>query len=171
MRISKTNAFISALFIAFLFFCIGRFAAGGNVKETLTIETERGGTEIVGAGDLAEEDEQRPVAAAPSKEEDTGGETPAPKPDEQTETAKPAKTENAAGGAETHPGEPAFPININTATAEELDALPGIGEALAQRIIEYRQSNGAFSAISDIKRVDGIGDGKYEDIKDLICTQ
>lgn len=61
-------------------------------------------------------------------------------------------------------------ININTATAAELDTLPGIGEVLAQKIIEYRAKNGLFSSISDIKGVSGIGDAKFEAIRSLICV-
>lgn len=59
-------------------------------------------------------------------------------------------------------------ININTATQKELETLPGIGEATALKIINYRNKNGKFSCIEDIKKVSGIGDSKYSKIKDLI---
>ncbi len=59
-------------------------------------------------------------------------------------------------------------ININTASKDELDTLPGIGEVTAQKIIEYREERGKFSKIEDIKEVSGIGDNKFEKIKDLI---
>lgn len=59
-------------------------------------------------------------------------------------------------------------ININTASASELQRLPGIGPALAARIIEYREAWGPFSTIEDIMEVSGIGPRKFEDIKDLI---
>lgn len=59
-------------------------------------------------------------------------------------------------------------ININQATAKELEALPGIGPALSQRIINYRSLNGPFSSIEAIQDVSGIGPAKYEQIKDLI---
>lgn len=62
-------------------------------------------------------------------------------------------------------------VNINTATAEEIaENLDGIGETIAQRIVEYREQNGNFSNIEDIKNVSGIGDSKYENIKDSICV-
>ena len=59
-------------------------------------------------------------------------------------------------------------ININTATKEELDTLPGIGPSTAAKIIEYRKENGKFKNIEEIKEVSGIGDAKYEKIKELI---
>ncbi|RDY29793.1 competence protein ComE [Romboutsia weinsteinii] len=61
-------------------------------------------------------------------------------------------------------------VNINLATLEELDSLPGVGEATANKIINYREENSSFKSIEEIKNVNGIGDKKYEDLKDLICT-
>lgn len=59
-------------------------------------------------------------------------------------------------------------ININTATQTELETLPGIGPSTALRIIEYRKENGKFNSIEDIKKISGIGDRKFSQIKDLI---
>jgi len=59
-------------------------------------------------------------------------------------------------------------ININTADIQELDTLPGVGEATANKIMNYRDEKGKFNSIEDIKNVNGIGDKKYEDIKDKI---
>ncbi|MEA2086659.1 MAG: ComEA family DNA-binding protein [Candidatus Caldatribacteriota bacterium] len=62
-------------------------------------------------------------------------------------------------------------ININTANASMLQSLPGIGPVLSERIIEYRNQNGFFGVIDDIKDVSGIAEKKYEGIRDLICVQ
>ncbi len=62
-------------------------------------------------------------------------------------------------------------VNINKATETELQSLPGIGASLASRIIEYRNQNGKFSTIEDIKNVNGIGDSKYDNIKDFITVK
>lgn len=61
-------------------------------------------------------------------------------------------------------------ININTASFEELDSLPGIGPTIAQRIIDYRAQNGPFSAIEDLMNVSGIGPATFEKLKDLITV-
>ena len=62
-------------------------------------------------------------------------------------------------------------ININTATQTELETLPGIGPSTSLKIVNYREENGKFKTIEDIKEVSGIGDAKYENIKDLICVK
>ncbi len=59
-------------------------------------------------------------------------------------------------------------ININTATQEQLDNLPGVGASTAQKIINYRKENGKFKKKEDLKNVSGIGDSKYNQLKDLI---
>lgn len=59
-------------------------------------------------------------------------------------------------------------INVNTASAADFDKLPGIGPALAERIVQYRAANGMFGDITDIKKVPGIGEAKYNQFKDKI---
>ena len=59
-------------------------------------------------------------------------------------------------------------VNINTANKEKLETLPGIGETTAQKIIDYREENGKFKSIEDIKNVGGIGDAKFNSLKDKI---
>lgn len=60
--------------------------------------------------------------------------------------------------------------NINLMTEEEFSQLPGIGQTIAKRIVEYRNENGNFEKIEDIMKVKGIGEGKFNKIKDYIYT-
>ena len=61
-------------------------------------------------------------------------------------------------------------ININRATTEELETIPGIGAAKAKAIINYRENNGNFKTIDEVQNVDGIGSKLYEEIKAYITT-
>ena len=59
-------------------------------------------------------------------------------------------------------------LNINSATQADLETLPGIGSSTASRIIEYRNSNGKFKKIEDLMNINGIGEAKFNTIKDYI---
>ena len=61
-------------------------------------------------------------------------------------------------------------INLNTASEKELQELPGIGPAMSARIIEYRETNGNFQTIEDLKKVRGIGNAKFEKLKDKVTV-
>ena len=63
------------------------------------------------------------------------------------------------------------PIDINAATVEQLDALPGVGPAIAGRIVSYREAYGAFATIEEIMNVKGIGPATFEEIKGLIVVK
>ena len=77
---------------------------------------------------------------------------------QQTEPSATAPTENPT----------LFPIDINTATAEQFNALPGIGETIANRILAYRTAHGPFESLADLLNVEGIGEKKLEAILDYI---
>ena len=66
---------------------------------------------------------------------------------------------------------PAGRVDLNSADAPALEALPGIGPTLAQRIVEYRQTNGPFLTTEGVKKVSGIGEGIYERIRELISVE
>ena len=61
-------------------------------------------------------------------------------------------------------------ININTATAQLLESLPGIGQVIAQRIVDYREQHGPFDSVGELGNVSGIGEKRLEDIWDLVTT-
>ena len=67
--------------------------------------------------------------------------------------------------------ESALPVNVNTATAEELDVLPGIGPALAGRIIAYREEHGPFTAVKQLLEVSGIGEAVLDGLRDQIVLE
>lgn len=85
--------------------------------------------------------------------------------------AEAPKAESGAAGS----GSAGIPlegkININTASAEKLDELPGIGPVLAGRIIDYREQNGGFQSLEQLKNVSGIGESIFEKLKDLISLE
>ncbi|GAA2518607.1 ComEA family DNA-binding protein [Winogradskya humida] len=61
-------------------------------------------------------------------------------------------------------------VNLNTATLADLDTLPGVGQVLAQRILDARDAQGGFKAVTDLQKVDGIGTARYEQLKDLVTV-
>jgi competence protein ComEA len=66
--------------------------------------------------------------------------------------------------------QPLFPLDLNTASMEELETLPGIGPTLAKAIVTYRVEHGDFDTVTALLDVPGIGDGKFEAIKDLLVV-
>ena len=76
---------------------------------------------------------------------------------------------SASGSAPGSVSAPAGQISINTADEKALDSLPGIGPTMAKRIVEYRQANGSFQSLDELKKVKGIGTAKFDKLKDKVC--
>lgn len=123
---------------------------------------------IAAGGLLAEADTSTINLAAPVSD---GAKVHIPTVEELGAGAQGASSDSGAGGvpAGSAPAVPSL-VNINTATTEELQRLPGVGEATATAIIEDRQANGPFSSPEDLMRVSGIGEKKFAKIKAHICV-
>jgi competence protein ComEA len=81
-----------------------------------------------------------------------------------------AVVEAAASGGEAGASAPASgPVHLNTATLEQLDALPGVGPVTAQKILDYRQQHGAFSSVEDLDAIPGIGAARLEQLRELVA--
>lgn len=108
-----------------------------------------------------------PTAAAPTR--DTQAPETALSP-ETTEVSGTAVSSSAVSTPASVTASASGKVNINTATAAELDTLPGIGPVKAQSIIAYREANGSFSSIEDLILVDGIGEKTMAELRPLITT-
>jgi competence protein ComEA len=84
------------------------------------------------------------------------------------EIVVPARGAGPAGVSSGAGPSPTAPLDLNTATLEQLDALPGIGPTTAQKILDYRQEHGPFHAVADLDAVPGIGQGRIEQLKGLV---
>jgi len=80
----------------------------------------------------------------------------------------PARGSGAAGASSGGAPSPTAPLDLNSASLEQLDALPGIGPATAQKILDYRQAHGSFHSIAELDAVPGIGQGRIEQLKGLV---
>ena len=146
MKLKRIEMFILIVSFLFLSFTAGYFVGRSSVESVVSVETQRAGL----SEDTAYTDWQ--------EAEDSLGVS-----EETEEETKPAETTKAAEGQREK-------ININTAGVEELDALSGIGETLAGRIVAYREENGNFENIQEIMNVRGIGDKIFEKIQEDITV-
>ncbi len=83
-----------------------------------------------------------------------------------------AAAAGAAGAAAAPAGAPSptAPVDLNTATAEQLDALPGVGPVTAQKIVDYRTQHGPFTSVDDLDAIPGIGPARIADLQGLVTT-
>ncbi|MGI5337946.1 helix-hairpin-helix domain-containing protein [Streptomyces sp. CA-181903] len=87
----------------------------------------------------------------------------------------PARANGASPGGSSRPATgntpaagPNSPLSLNTATVEQLDALPGVGPVLAQHIVDYRTEHGGFRSVTDLRQVNGIGARRFADLRPLV---
>jgi competence protein ComEA len=85
--------------------------------------------------------------------------------------SRPASAGEGAGAASDGAGDPdGGPIDLNTATAEQLETLPGVGPAIAGRIVQHREAHGPFRTPGDLRDVSGIGEKRFQDLADLVTV-
>jgi competence protein ComEA len=75
----------------------------------------------------------------------------------------------SAGAASGASGIPTGPVHLNSATVDQLDALPGVGPVTAQKIVDYRQTHGAFTSVDELDAVSGIGPARLDQLRDLVA--
>jgi competence protein ComEA len=162
MKLKKAEITVIAVTLALLCFTAGYFTGRNTAVNVITVETGQSGPSA------APEHTKPAEVSGKSSGAEASAETYAESPSEEipaivNETPSPSEDPPSAEGASDK-------ININVAAAAELISLPGIGEVLAQRIIDYRKEHGAFQTIEEIKDVSGIGDAKFNAMKDMITV-
>jgi competence protein ComEA len=80
-----------------------------------------------------------------------------------------AAVSGSAAGGGAPAGAAAGPVHLNTATLEQLDALPGVGPVTAQKILDYRQKHGAFGSVDELDAIPGIGPARLDQLRDLVA--
>ena len=182
---------VAALAVMFICFALGYFAGRRSVPSEVSVST---GTVVITpeiitpleeavvypAGEPEEPVSNLSVSASPVIAAPAPSATPETplSPPEETAPADNGSADAAAATATPEPtpaGEPHYTddglLRINLATKAEFEKLPGIGEVIASRIIEYREQNGPFSKLSTLKAIKGIGDSRYNDIKNLTTVE
>ena len=92
--------------------------------------------------------------------------------DEGTDAAMPVSVKPVSAKTGSIPRRPVtFPLDLNSARLQDLLELPGIGEKLAQRLVEYRKSHGGFRSVDDLRNVSGIGAKRMERLRPLVVTR
>ncbi|MCW2523147.1 MAG: DNA-binding protein, partial [Frankiales bacterium] len=134
-----------------------RLAAGARVDDAV-----RAAGGAVGGTDLARLNLARKLVDGEQLAVGVAGASSAPPPAVDTSAA-----DGSAGGSSTAA---AGPLDLNAATETQLDALPGVGPVLAQRIIDWRTAHGRFDSVQQLNSVSGIGDAKFADLAPLVSV-
>ncbi|MCL2220897.1 MAG: ComEA family DNA-binding protein [Oscillospiraceae bacterium] len=167
MRLRRVELVIIGVTLAFVCF-MGGFFTGRSLSAVNVVSVDAGSTAHgmhVGVQfELGDTNDTQGQIAASANLGETEQETSFKPP--QTGTQSNPQTEPAAGTPRSGDGR----ININTASQTELTDLPGVGNTISARIVEYRQQHGEFNNIDDIMNVSGIGERRFEAIKDLITV-
>ena len=143
------------------------------IKDDVTFATAVGSTRQLPNRSIAQKERtaREEKAARESKTSEAKGGTAGSSTETRQGTFERPSVPAAPRGRTTTSVAPGQRININTATAEELDALPGIGPVRAQAILDYRKQHGNFKSIEEIENVKGIKEGEFSRIKDRITVR
>lgn len=168
MRLRRLEIGVIALTLAFACFMGGYFTGRRGAVNIVTVTSQNGGTQTLGSvsqsGPGAGTSLATPVV---TEEEAPNGFHPGAS-DASESTGTPATEQTTVPDGAPRGGDGR--ININYASRSELTDLPGIGDVLAGRIVDYRQANGPFSRTEDLRNVSGIGERRYEAIEDLVTV-
>ena len=92
-------------------------------------------------------------------------------PVDDTSGSAAAQPDETSDTAESGNEDPTFPVNLNTATLEQLDTVPGIGEVIAERILAYRESVGQFQTVEELLNVKGIGEKTLQEMREYLTVE
>jgi len=163
MRIRRLELVVIALTIAFICFLSGYFTGVKTAVNVVSVAPQDGQIQSINTGVTSAADN---TGEAPANREQNAHENRETAATSTQSAESPVQTADQAGAPRNDGGR----ININSASHAELMDLPGIGTVLAGRIIEYRSMNGPFASIEEIRNVSGIGEKRFETIRDKITV-